>query len=117
MGYVGWATLGGYGPFSGMYGLGADQIEGARLVDARGELIDADEELLKGIRGGGGIFGVIVELTVKVYPLKEVSEVKWRVPRTYKKVSRMTAYIPTGVGVCLHTSHPIISVLANGEAG
>ena len=47
--------------------------------------VDADEELLKGIRGGGGIFGVIVELTVKVYPLKEVSEVKWRVPRTYKK--------------------------------
>lgn len=77
VGYVGWATLGGYGPFSGMYGLGADQIAGARLVDARGELVDANEELLKGIRGGGGIFGVIVELTVKVYPLKEVSEVKW----------------------------------------
>ncbi|KAK5636773.1 hypothetical protein RRF57_012485 [Xylaria bambusicola] len=26
----------------------------------------------RGIRGGGGIFGVIVELTVKVYPLKEL---------------------------------------------
>ncbi|CAJ2508078.1 Uu.00g092640.m01.CDS01 [Anthostomella pinea] len=72
VGYVGWAILGGYGPFSTSYGLGADQIVGAKLVDAKGELIDASEELLKGIRGGGGIFGVIVELTVKVYPLKEL---------------------------------------------
>ena len=58
---------------SASHGLGADQIVGARLVDARGDLVDADEDLLQGIRGGGGIFGVIVELTVKVYPLKEVS--------------------------------------------
>ncbi|RYP43248.1 hypothetical protein DL768_010017 [Monosporascus sp. mg162] len=72
VGYVGWATLGGYGPFSTAYGLGADQIVGAKLVNPKGELVDADDELLKGIRGGGGIFGVIVELTIKVYPLKEL---------------------------------------------
>ncbi|KAI2634010.1 hypothetical protein GGS21DRAFT_543910 [Xylaria nigripes] len=72
VGYVGWATLGGYGPFSSRYGLGVDQIVGARLVNAKGELIEAGAELLQGIRGGGGIFGVIVELTVKVYPLKEL---------------------------------------------
>jgi FAD/FMN-containing dehydrogenase len=72
VGYVGWATLGGYGPFSTSHGLGADQIVGARLVNAKGELIDAGAELLEGIRGAGGIFGVIVELTVKVYSLKEV---------------------------------------------
>lgn len=61
------------GPFSNNYGLGADQIVAAKIVNAKGELVDADAELLKGIRGGGGIFGVIVELTIKVYPLKEVS--------------------------------------------
>ncbi|RYP00865.1 hypothetical protein DL764_006388 [Monosporascus ibericus] len=54
------------------YGLGADQIVGAKLVNLKGELVDADGELLKGIRGGGGIFGVIVELTIKIYPLKEI---------------------------------------------
>lgn len=51
-----------------------DQIVGAKLVTSKGELIDAPDELLKGIRGAGTIFGVIVELTIKVYPLKEVSD-------------------------------------------
>ncbi|KAI1435907.1 hypothetical protein GGR50DRAFT_686711 [Xylaria sp. CBS 124048] len=72
VGYVGWATLGGYGPFSLKYGLGVDQITGAKLVNAKGELIEAGADLLQGIRGGGGNFGVIVELTIKVYPLKEL---------------------------------------------
>lgn len=45
---------------------------GAKIVNPKGELVEAGEELLQGIRGGGGIFGVIVELTIKVYPLKEV---------------------------------------------
>ncbi|KAI1813753.1 FAD-binding domain-containing protein [Poronia punctata] len=72
VGYVGWATLGGYGPFSTSHGLGVDQIVGAKVVNAKGELVEAGEELLQGIRGGGGIFGVIVELTIKVYPLKEL---------------------------------------------
>ncbi|KAI0904865.1 hypothetical protein F4823DRAFT_169029 [Ustulina deusta] len=72
VGYVGWATLGGYGPFSTSHGLGVDQIVAAKVVNAKGELVEADAELLQGIRGGGGIFGVIVELTIKVYPLKEL---------------------------------------------
>jgi hypothetical protein len=73
VGYVGWATHGGYGPLSANYGLGADQIQRAKLVNAQGKIIDADEKLLKGLRGGGGTFGVIVELTIKVYPLETVS--------------------------------------------
>ncbi|KAI0200185.1 FAD-binding domain-containing protein [Astrocystis sublimbata] len=70
VGYVGWATLGGYGPFSSSHGLGVDQIVAAKVVNAKGEVLEASDELLKGIRGGGGIFGIIVELTIKVYPLK-----------------------------------------------
>ncbi|KAK7747588.1 hypothetical protein SLS62_009087 [Diatrype stigma] len=72
VGFTGWASLGGYGPFANHFGLGADQIVGAKIVNAKGELVDADAELLKGIRGGGGIFGIIVETTIKVYPLKEI---------------------------------------------
>jgi FAD/FMN-containing dehydrogenase len=69
---VGWSTLGGYGPFSTLHGLGVDQIVAAKLVNPKGEIVDANAELLTGIRGGGGNFGAIVELTIKVYPLKEV---------------------------------------------
>ncbi|KAM5376404.1 hypothetical protein ACJZ2D_005458 [Fusarium nematophilum] len=72
IGYVGWATLGGYGPLAGKYGLGVDQIVGAQYVNAEGEVVEADEEALTGLRGGGGCFGVIAELTIKVYPLSEV---------------------------------------------
>ncbi|GFF43959.1 6-hydroxy-D-nicotine oxidase [Aspergillus lentulus] len=69
VGYVGWATYGGYGPFSSHWGLGVDQILGATLINPDGEIIAADEALLQGIRGAGGLFGVIVDLTIKVYPL------------------------------------------------
>lgn len=73
VGYVGWAIYGGYGPLSPNFGLGADQILGAKIVNWKGEIVDADEKLLKGIRGAGGIFGIITEMTIKVYPLKNVS--------------------------------------------
>lgn len=74
VGYVGWSTGGGYGLFLNLFGLGADQIVGAKLVDAKGDIVDVKDgdELIKGIRGAGAIFGVVVELTIKVYPLKQV---------------------------------------------
>lgn len=73
IGHVGWSVYGGYGAFSANFGLEVDQIVAAKIVDAKGAIVEADERLLKGIRGAGGIFGVIVELTIKVYPLKTVS--------------------------------------------
>jgi FAD/FMN-containing dehydrogenase len=73
VGYIGWASYGGYGPFSSHWGLGVDQIIGATLVNPYGEIIKADSALLEGIRGAGGLFGVILDLTIKVYPLTGVS--------------------------------------------
>lgn len=72
IGYVGWAACGGYGCFSGTYGMGLDQILAAKLVNCDGDIISADAEMLRVIRGGGGMLGVIVELTIKVYPLEKV---------------------------------------------
>ncbi|PLB52299.1 D-lactate dehydrogenase [Aspergillus steynii IBT 23096] len=72
VGYVGWAMYGGYGAFSSRWGLGVDQILGATVVNPDGEIVKADEALLKGIRGAGGVFGVIVDMTIKVYPVKSL---------------------------------------------
>ncbi|KAH7129779.1 hypothetical protein B0J13DRAFT_678855 [Dactylonectria estremocensis] len=72
VGYVGWCIVGGFGPYIHSYGLGADQIVGAKVVNAEGKLVDADEKMLKGLRGGGANLGVVVELTVKAYPLQDV---------------------------------------------
>jgi FAD/FMN-containing dehydrogenase len=76
VGYVGWSTYGGYGPFSGRFGFGFEQILAAKVVTWKGEIIEADQELLRGIRGAGGSFGIIVELTIKVYPLTKVREAR-----------------------------------------
>ncbi|KAL2071346.1 hypothetical protein VTL71DRAFT_12581 [Oculimacula yallundae] len=67
IGFVGWSCYGGYGPFAWLHGLGHESILGAKIVDWRGCVIDADADLLKGIRGAGGGFGVIVELTIKIF--------------------------------------------------
>lgn len=58
---------------SNKYGLGVDQIAGAKYVNAEGVLVDAAADELIAIRGGGGCLGVITEMTIKIYPLKEVS--------------------------------------------
>lgn len=73
VGYLGWAMYGGYGPFSSNWGLGVDQIVAATVLDASGVIIEADKALLKSIRGAGGAFGIILDVTIKVYPLKTVS--------------------------------------------
>ena len=73
VGYLGWAMYGGYGPFSSNWGLGVDQIVAATVLDASGAIVEADKTLLKSIRGAGGAFGIILDVTIKVYPLKTVS--------------------------------------------
>lgn len=73
VGYVGWASLGGYGSGSAQWGLGVDQIIGAEIVNATGDVVSAGSDALTGIRGAGGNFGVIVSMQIKVYELKTVS--------------------------------------------
>ena len=73
VGFIGWACGGGYGVLSSKWGMGCDNIVGARLILASGEIVDTDDEqhkeLLWAVRGAGnGTFGVITELRVKVYP-------------------------------------------------
>lgn len=77
VGYAGWATLGGYGWLANHFGLGVDQLLGAEVVDCEGKVIDAPADMMKSIRGGGGNFGVITSLTVKVYPSPPVSRTPW----------------------------------------
>lgn len=72
VGWCAWAMNGGYGIMSGKYGLGCDQIIGARVVLASGDVVEADERLLKALRGAGTAFGAIIELRIKVYSLTKV---------------------------------------------
>ncbi|EHA54528.1 hypothetical protein MGG_01392 [Pyricularia oryzae 70-15] len=63
----------GYGPSTKLCGMGFEQIVGAQLVNAKGEVVDAIEEMLEGFRGMLGHLGVMTSLTVKTYPRYDAS--------------------------------------------
>ncbi len=75
VGMAGFTLGGGYSPLMGAYGMGADNLLSAQVVTADGQLVTANEEhadLLWGLRGGGGNFGVVVSLEYRLHPLTTV---------------------------------------------
>lgn len=76
VGVVGYTVGGGFGYLGRKYGLSSDSVVAAELVMADGTLAkvsaEKNKELFWAVNGGGGNFGIITSLTVRVYPLKTV---------------------------------------------
>ena len=76
-GIAGLTLGGGLGWLMGKYGLAADNLVGAELVTAAGEVLGVDEashpDLLWGLRGGGGNFGVVTTFTYRLHPVAMVT--------------------------------------------
>jgi FAD/FMN-containing dehydrogenase len=75
-GVAGLTFGGGIGHLTAQHGLTCDNLVGVELVTPGGEMIRADHdqnaELLWGLRGGGGNFGVATGLEFRLHPVKRV---------------------------------------------
>jgi FAD/FMN-containing dehydrogenase len=72
VGVGGLTLLGGFGHLMRRHGMAADNLRAADLITADGAhlRVDADSEpdLLWGLRGGGGAFGIATALTFELHP-------------------------------------------------
>ncbi|NYJ19458.1 FAD-binding protein [Glaciibacter psychrotolerans] len=69
---AGYLLSGGHSWFSRTYGVAAHSIVAVELVDATGTLqritAESDPDLLWGLRGAGGLFGVVTALEITLFP-------------------------------------------------
>jgi len=110
-GTVGMAGLtlgGGYGPLSGTCGLAADNLLGAEIVLADGRRVttgpEAEPDLLWALRGGGGNFGVVTSLRVRLHAARDMLAgtiiYKWNeAGAVLRRYAEFAATMPDELGV------------------
>jgi hypothetical protein len=90
---------GGLGHLTRKCGLSIDNLLGAEVVLADGSVVTADEstneDLYWAIRGGGGNFGVVTSLTLRLHPVHTViaGPMFWPLERTHELMSWYREFI------------------------
>jgi FAD/FMN-containing dehydrogenase len=76
IGMAGFTLAGGYGPLTAHFGLGLDNLVGAELVAPDGSCLSVsateNTDLFWALRGGGGNFGVVTSMRIRLHQVREV---------------------------------------------
>ncbi|HEV2415140.1 MAG TPA: FAD-binding oxidoreductase [Candidatus Dormibacteraeota bacterium] len=103
-GVAGLTFGGGIGHLTAQYGLTCDNLVGAELVTPDGTVVrasaDENPELLWGLRGGGGNFGVATRIELCLHPLEQLLG------------GRLT-YVGSGVGDALRIFREVVANAGN----
>jgi FAD/FMN-containing dehydrogenase len=131
VGVAGLTLGGGYGPLSGTCGLAADNLLGAEMVLADGRRVttgpDTEPDLFWALRGGGGNFGVVTSLRVRLHPARDMFAgsiiYNWNeADAVLRRYAAFTTMAPDELGMSVGVmsgpdGEPVIMVVAlwNGE--
>jgi hypothetical protein len=76
VGVAGYVLGGGISWLGRKYGLAANSVVAIELVNAEGELVrasaDENADLFWALRGGGGSFGIVTAIELRLFPVKEL---------------------------------------------
>ena len=114
-GVAGLALGGGLGWLNGRHGLTCDNLVAAEVVTASGERVaanaDQNPDLLWGLRGGGGNFGVVTSFVFRLHPVQRVLAGALRYPArnarsALSRYHEFAAGCPDDISTALSLSRP-----------
>ena len=119
VGYTGLTLGGGYVPLNSRFGLACDTMQSAQVVLADGSVVTAsanqNPDLLWALRGGGGNYGVVTAMTLKLFSVPKVQSATILFPQsaaeaTLLRLQQLTEGFPDELSalsglVTLHDGH------------
>ena len=116
---IGGVTLGGgFGHLMRRHGLTVDNLRGATVVTADGSSVRADPDLLWGLRGGGGNFGIVTTFEYDLHlvgPLVLGGPIFWPIEQGPAVLAFLREWAPTvpdelGIGIVAMNAPPLPAV-------
>lgn len=116
-GVLGAGLGGGVGRYQGMFGLVIDDLISARLITAKGKIVEAsatkNAELFWGLKGAGANFGIVIEATFKLHKAPnngQILNVDFILPASanasyFDMLAKLDGTLPTELAILTYTMY------------